>query len=234
MAISVLGSQLITDSAVTYTAEAGSNRILCCIINAEDGSGAYNPSFGGVSFVDIGSDPFEGNAGTQIYCGYILEANIPSGSQSMSLTTTGMDWTIDLWAGWIFTLDDVDQSTPINPAIDEAGESNSETHTTANVLSVTDGILFASFCAANAIGSSPSITTANWVDEFDDNTGGGAWILGHKLITSGASEGVAFDNDGISRAGSSVIFGLAPAAVVAALVGENTIHSFAVTRAANY
>ena len=100
MAVSLLGQAAITESAPTYTAETGTDRLLVFVIQGEDPTGALNPSFSTEDLVDVTADT---NAATGIqncfvYAGYILDASVKRIANSIH----DRDWTfmVEQPMGW--------------------------------------------------------------------------------------------------------------------------------------
>ena len=107
MAVSIIGTPLAIQDGGSYTAETGSNRVLCYTVGFEEfNSVTVAPTFGGVAFVQGAF--LEGNDRSYLYIGYILEANIPSGSQTLALVPSAA---VDDNNGVLYTLSGVDQTT---------------------------------------------------------------------------------------------------------------------------
>lgn len=221
MAIAVAGTAAIqsgvdtgspSTSDDTYTAESGSDRALILVVHGEDLSSPPPVfAFGGEPFVGV--VVFEGTSGVFVYAGYILDADIPSGAQSTTLGNgSGLSWSNNSWAGHIYTLTGVDQSTPVNPTEVEDSEVTQTTWTTANVTSVTDGILLALASVAQVGGHDAGSDISGYTVVQDTDEGGGSWMQGYKLISTGTSENAVFDWNGDSLSGAHGLFGFAPSA----------------------
>ena len=216
MAVAVGDSAAILETAATYTAAAGSNRLLVAVIGAEDLTSLTSLVFGGITMT-VGQALFGGNGEADVYAYYLKDADIPSGSQSLVITQAGASWTTDEWSGHIYTLTGVDQTTPIGNKVAENGNS-ATTWTVTSITSITDGILLALGVSLSPIDAGSTITTASWTtDSFDADAGGGGLVNGNKLITSGASEGVTFDWNGGSESGAAMLMSVLPGAA-----SENT------------
>jgi len=117
-----------------YTAAAGTNRALVIVIGSRgDYSGGV--TFGGVSFVEVVRAESTGDPpdARTAWIGYILEADIPGGSQTVAGAESAS-------SGRIYTLEGIDQSTPVaDSAIAEQGAAGSTTLTATSSLSVTAG-----------------------------------------------------------------------------------------------
>ena len=110
MAVSVLGTPSVQlASGGSYTAETGSNRAVVFCDNSEHGATPITGiSLGGVSATKAVDLDVQG-AGVDVYSGiwYILEASIPSGSQTLAITGGNVD------SVTVMTLDGVDQTSPV-------------------------------------------------------------------------------------------------------------------------
>ena len=212
--IAVAGSQIVQASGtVSYTAAAGSNRCLVLSMHAEDGTPGFAPSFGAQAFTAATSDPATGASGVDSGVYYILEDDIPAGSQNVTTSYSGSSWTTNAWAGAIYTLTGCKQTGQPNPAADEVNQSSSATsHVTGSVTSVTDGILIAAFAVATSTGHDAGATITGYTHLDDIAEGGGSWITGYKLISSGTSETATFDWNSQNQTGGSILVGFAPAA----------------------
>lgn len=210
--IAVANDALIREDADTYTAAAGTNRLLVLLLAAEDAAGAANPLFGGEPFIDVGTDMFAGSGGANTYIGCILDADIPTGSNQLTMTTTGFSWdgaANDLWSGRILTLTGARQTCVPDPAANEVNQTVPATSwNTGNVVSVTGGILVALCTADSAMLTGGQIS--GWTS-WQENENGGGWLAGYKPIATGMSEGAVCDFNGTTLDGASVIAGFAPA-----------------------
>lgn len=181
------------DSGGTFTAGSGSNRVLVWAFSGTRG-GAGAPAITGATF---GGEPMTQavfavnttqryNAST-IY--YLLEADIPSGSQTATATWDGGTPVDDTVQGQMYTLSGIDQTDPVVDIDSAVGET--ATSLTGSGLSiVTDGV-------AIAIGSksedgdswnTPSGYTKVYLGTFDFS---GSAVAYSKLTTSTTSESLA-------------------------------------------
>ena len=207
MAVAVEDDATIKKTAATYTAASGSNRLLVVLIGTEDVSVLTSVVFGGETMVE--SQAFAENQTANVFAYHILDTNIPSGSQTLVITETGSSWSTDEWAGHIYTLTGVDQTTPIgNKTTDNEGAAT--TWTSTSITSVDDGILLTQGTSISPIDAGSSITTASWTTNAIHNPGGGGQMSGHKLITTGVSEGVVLDWNGGSETGVSMLMSVLP------------------------
>ena len=233
MAVSLIGQAKINESSPSYTALTGSNRLLVFVIQGEapTNDGPINPSFGGVGLVDITTDTnaASGVQHTFVYAGYILEQDMPTGSQSLSLTTDGLAWVNNLWAGTVYTFGGVNQGSPINPSALEETVSFDTSFTSSNVTSVTNGYLVCGFGIATAINATEPSFEAGWtLSQWQNTENGGAWLDYHKAITSGASENVTITwNPGDSESGMFSMFGINPISSSVSITDVNGTESWA-------
>jgi hypothetical protein len=109
---SVLGTPTSVNNGGSYTAEAGSNRAVVFGVHVGNNLAAAtitSLTFGGVSCVEAIQYCELGSEWGMEGCYYILEANIPSGSQVLTAVVSA--GTIDEIS--CFTLDDVSQVSPV-------------------------------------------------------------------------------------------------------------------------
>ncbi len=209
-------------STTTFTAAAASNRLLVLIINGEDltGNGAvFAPKFGSQAFTAATTDTVNGASGIDGYLGFIKEADIPSGAQSTTVTDgTGLSWVNNSWAGSIYTLSGVDQTTPQPQVVVEALETAATSWTTGSITSDTDGVLMIGCPTAGPHDSGSGIS--GYTEIFDINEDGGGWRNGYKLITTGSSETATCDWNAMSEAGASYIVGFQPVAASSNIAAE--------------
>lgn len=137
---SIVGTPLAVNDGTSYTAEAGSNRVVAVIVGVEEvNSVTFAPTFGGVAFVTPANGFIEGSDRSYGYVGYILEANIPVGSQAFALNPSAA---VDETHGTIYTLQDVNQSSPVTAF---QADSPAATTRTLNITGVADGVAVAIF-----------------------------------------------------------------------------------------
>lgn len=97
-----------------YTAGSGSNRVLVLAVGIEDWTGnCHLPSgatYGSESMTLLRVDNQNNGADIGHALFVLKEADIPSGSNAVTVTTTGTSCDADI-GGWIATLQDVEQTT---------------------------------------------------------------------------------------------------------------------------
>ena len=210
MAVTLVESARIDDNGTeTHTAGAGSNRLCVVTSGAEAVTGAFAPTFGGVGFTDVGSDPFD-TSNRQVYGRYILDASIPSGEQTYAQNETDGTGTTSIWGGSMYTFAGVDQADPIGEFAEEA-HGNSTSWTTSSVTAPAGSIVVA--MAVTASGYNPAADVGgDFVDETKGaNRGGWGWYTAYAVVAEAAEVSATFtwsDNE----AGVTLLFVVNPAA----------------------
>ncbi len=218
MAVAIAGSAEIAESATgghptTYTAAAGSNRLLLCLFDAEDTGNTIVSIKFGTTVMTEGLAFYESAQDSQTFAYYLKEADIPAGAQAIDVTWGGANADDPEWVGMIYTLTDVDQTTPVDDSASE-NEASATTWTGPSVTSTDDGAVFALCGTGSNHSAASSITTANWTtDAVDYNISGYDAMFGHKFVTTGAAETPVADWNGTAETG---VFGMLAIAVVAA------------------
>lgn len=217
MSVAVVGTPatpapFTSGTGTSYTAGAGSNRVVVLVLEHSSSAGggtpvytSVQPTFGGVNMTQVGS--FITSTASRYQCAsmwLLKEASIPSGAQTMvaswSDATNNLNEANAL--ATIYTLSGVDQGTPVTSTGSANGNSVT-TITSSAVTSTTGGMTIygVSFNASTAVGVSlPSgYTTDDTVTAFDFS---GYAAGGHKAIVTGGSESPAVSWTG---AGSAAI-----------------------------
>lgn len=203
MSVAIVGtpatpSPFTSGTGTSYTAGAGSNRVVVLVLehSSSAGGGTPNytgvqPTFGGVNMTQVGTLVTNATARCQCVSMWLLkEASIPSGAQTLVATwsngTNNLNEADALAA--IYTLSGVDQTTPMTSTGSGTGDSVT-TVTSSSVTSTTNGMMIygVSFNASTAVGVTlPSgYTTDESVTSFDFS---GYAAAGHKAIVSGGAE----------------------------------------------
>lgn len=112
MAGSVIGTPVKIDDGGSYTAEAGSNRVVVIAVTNVwvSGSTSYTVALGSQAFTQANRGKNTGNGEGASGIFYILEADIPAGSNTLAFTYGGT-WE-DPFSCTIYTLGGIDQTTP--------------------------------------------------------------------------------------------------------------------------
>lgn len=136
---SIVGTPLAVNDGTSYTAEAGSNRVVAVIVGVEEVLAVtFAPTFGGVAF-ETPTDGFVDGDRSYGYVGFIREANIPAGAQTFALNPSGA---VDETHGTIYTFQDVNQTTPCTAF---QLISLAATTRTLDITGVADGVAIALF-----------------------------------------------------------------------------------------
>lgn len=217
MAVAIEGTPVQVGDVVgasSYTAETtGSNRIVLGIFCTEFTASAAitGVDLGSVSFVEAQTQVGRGD--TFIWAGFILDANIPTGSQTITVTDNGTP-DGDQYLGLMYTLSGADQTTPL-PAGRSAGEDvdvGVDPWVVDGVTSLDNDAIFAAICN----NTSMSIVSLTWTGstfrqgDLDDSIGAFSIAMADKLVSSGAAESASFDMAGVER-GAEVMFAVAAA-----------------------
>lgn len=152
-------------TTATYTAAAGSNRIVLFAFVIEDGGTncGYNvttASFGNsaeCSLVQAKAAEVITSIDNSAYLWYCLEADIPSGAHIATFTPTGSSCSAD-WSLWVSTWENVNQTTPV-----QAGATGSCTGTANDAGNDTIA------CSATITPGSDTATVS--VSTFSDGSG---------------------------------------------------------------
>lgn len=206
MSVAVVGTPatpapFTSGTGTSYTAGAGSNRVVVLVLEHSSSAGGgtpvytgVQPTFNGVNMTQVG--PLVTSTAARYQCAsmwLLKEASIPSGAQT--LVASWSDATNNLneanALATIWTLSGVDQTTPMTSSGSATGNSVT-TLTCSNVTSTTGGLMIygVSFNASTAVGVSlPSgYTTDDAVTSFDFS---GYAAGGHKAIVTGGTEAPA-------------------------------------------
>ena len=214
MAVGLINSaQIRSGTANTFTAGAGSNRLLVAVAPSEASTASYAsnlaPTFGGVALTPIGSDPFieHGNPDRLIGGYYLKHALIPSGEQTYAQTETDLGG----WTGTVYTFSGVNQTTPIADFVEEE-QASAATWTTSSIIAPDNSIVVVATVNANSFSGSSDITTADYVDDHKTaNFSSMASYTAHKVVATGGAESCSFDWAGNNEVGANLIFALNPA-----------------------
>jgi hypothetical protein len=162
MTAALVGTPVAIDSGGTYTAESGSNRIVAFVVMAEDSTTARtlnSLSFGGDSATVVANQA----SGTRmtVAIAYVLEANIPSGAQTVTATfNTAPNETARIHC---YTFSGCAQSSPVTSSVGQTGAVASFTQTL-------DPTIVNGFLVAGAIAAvnSTGYTWTNAAEVFDE------------------------------------------------------------------
>jgi len=190
MAVAIVGTPLAVNDGTSYPAEAGSDRVVAISIGIEEFNAVtFAPTYGGVAFVQ--GALLAGTDKSYLYIGYILEANIPAGSQAFALNPSGL---VDATDGVIYTLSGVDQTTVGTGATLDSSPGSATP--VLNLTGVADGVAIALYEHEN---TNTITADAAWTDRLL-NAGGAVHrtYCASKTTTAGAdtlepSTGVAVE-----------------------------------------
>lgn len=177
MATSVLNSANIT-SGGTYTAVAGTNRRVVALgaIRRNTGTPTYSATFGGVSMTADVVGPLGGGGDDQLLAFSLVDASIPTGSQTLTVTASG-GTILTAFHGQIYTLGGVSQSALDTPFTSNGSATASTTVTTASLTNLAGSELMA--VVRNTTGDTISGTPSGWTTDRMDNSAAGMVFLGH-------------------------------------------------------
>lgn len=217
MAISVLQQVHLNDnssplSVADITISAGTDRLMLLIsINQTTGTSTSisSATFGGVNLTQAGLfDTATQNGDPNVYFGYLLDADIPTGSQTAAVT-----WSAGgVRSGYILVLEGVDQTTPVI-TFTGSRDTTTDNPATLNFGSVDAGNIVV--LAGTALGTTPPVaipsgytatSTASWGSTAMQSSGA------YKIMGSTGSETPDFDFTGLSGAVSQVGVSLQQAA----------------------
>ena len=126
-------NEIANDKSFSYTAEAGSNRmvvVVCTMVSGDPYSTGISATFGGVSMTEAVKADAEDIFRAGVYIWYMLEADIQSGAQDIVITFGAGDPFI--YATFYGTLGDVKQEAPYDTGF-ELMENGTENDHTINV-----------------------------------------------------------------------------------------------------
>jgi hypothetical protein len=166
MAVSILGTpqtgvNFEAGTGLDYEAVAGTTERMVVVIFGSKMGGTRTISaltLGGVNMAALGGSTSNFNLTASLAgLGAIREANIPGGSNTLSLTLSGTD--ADKGQGVIFTLDGCDQTTAISAAGTTLDHTNgAQTLTEATGVAYTDGDLVIAHWTIDNTSTPTSIT----------------------------------------------------------------------------
>lgn len=180
-------------SVAGITISAGTNRLMLvalCNYGANAATTVTAATFGGVSLHEIGTHNTAGaNPNPCIYFGYLLDSEIPSGSQTLAAT-----WSAGtLKGGHVWVFEGVDQTTPYE-GFNGASDLSSPVDPAAlsmGTVAAGDAVVCVGSVNSSVASSVPSTytasTSANWGNTTGNNTGA------HKLVGSTGVESPDFD-----------------------------------------
>ena len=178
MAVSIVGTPLAINDGTSYTAESGSDRVVCVVVGVEEFNAVtFAPTYGGVAFVQGAF--IEGADRSYMYIGYILEANIPAGSNAFALVPSAA---VDETDGVIYTLSGVDQTT-----VGTGVTLDSDPATASPVLNLTgvaDGVAVAIY---EHEATSPITVDGTWTTDSLNAGSGHKVYVANKTTTAGAT-----------------------------------------------
>lgn len=203
MAISVLQQVLLNDnssplSVSGITISSGTDRLLLLIsINQTTGTATSisSATFGGVALTQAGLfDTSTQNGDPNVYFGYLLDADIPTGAQTAAVT-----WSAGtIRSGYILVLEGVDQTDPI------VTFTGSRDTTTDNPAALSFGSVDAGnivVLSGTALGTTPPVaipsgytatSTASWGNTSMQTSGA------YKIMGSTGTESPDFDFTGLA------------------------------------
>ncbi len=204
MSVAVVGTPaapapFASGTGASYTAGAGSNRVVVLVLEHSSSSGGgtpvytgVQPTFGGVNMTQVGL-LITSTAVRYMCCSMwrLKEANIPAGANTMvaswSDATNNLNEANALAA--IYTLSGVDQTTPVTSPVGSGIGNGVTTVASSSVTSTTGGMMIygVSFNGSTDIGVvlPTGYTTNEAVTGFDFS---GYAASGHKAIASGGAE----------------------------------------------
>jgi hypothetical protein len=188
----------------TFTAGGGSNRLLVCGFTGHNAQGnnywqfsqnGGNPylTFGGTSFTQIDRTAAATNARTHVWLGYILEASIPGGAQTLRARFTVDGGSDDVVAIKFFcaTFSGVDQASPISFNVNEISSAYDAAEPTPTINFGSTDMPIALFgMTVNNTGGGATFTPAAWdnADKVVDN-GTNTNYYGAALVRSTGATG---------------------------------------------
>jgi hypothetical protein len=178
MAVSIVGTPLAINDGTSYTAETGSDRVVCVVVGVEEFNAVtFAPTYGGVAFVQGAF--IEGADRSYMYIGYILEANIPAGSNAFALVPSAA---VDETDGVIYTLSGVDQST-----VGTGTTLDSDPATASPVLNLTGVADGAAVAIYEHEATSPITVDGTWTTDSLNAGSGHKVYVANKTTTAGAT-----------------------------------------------
>lgn len=204
-----------TNIAAAFTPSAGSNRfILFKSINVGWGPTTVvsAATFGSAAITSIGYLHDDHGNGSQCHWwGYLKEADIPSGSQTVSI-----DWNEGaVSGGYVEVWGDVDQTSPFAGFNTQSIGASAGSPAALSFGSVASGKAVSLFSSQNS-GTVPVAPSGYTASPAGPGSGTNCPLSAYKILTSTGTESPTFTFDGTSKAGQSgvVINGAASGATL--------------------